>query len=182
MVRRALVVAVSSAALLMTVPNAVAAPGFPDVDSLIDDSGPLPGSVSDLQQAPNVVFATESGLVCRARQGRITHEVNCEGDIPGAPRDAGSVQLPGIYGKESIPARFLPAPPDSLLAGNPPAAKLPVGHKIVFWDFSPAQSMVCGVPPSTDLVCVLKEPQVRGAVSPVAAHGFVIAAPQSWVF
>ncbi|MFL0276007.1 hypothetical protein [Mycobacterium sp. SMC-19] len=182
MVRRALAVAVSSAALLMTVPNAVAAPGFPDVDSLIDDSGPLPGSVSDLQQAPNVVFATESGLVCRMRQGRITHEVNCAGDIPGAPRDAGSVQLPGIYGKESIPARFLPAPPDALLAGSPPAAKLPVGHKIVFWDFSPAQSMVCGVPPSTDLVCVLKEPQVPGAVSPVAAHGFVIAAPQSWVF
>ncbi|CAJ1508428.1 hypothetical protein [[Mycobacterium] holstebronense] len=183
MARRALAVAVTSVALLTTVPNALAAPGFPDVDSLIDDSGPLPGSVSDLQAVPSVVFATDSGLVCRARQGRITHDVNCAGDIPGAPRDAGSVELPGIYGKESIPARFLPAPPDALLAGNPPAAKLPVGHKIVFWDFSPTQSMVCGVPPSTDLVCVLREPQVRGEVSsPVATHGFVIAAPQSWVF
>lgn len=183
MARRALVVAVTSLALVATVSNAVAAPGIPDVDSLIDDSGPLPASVSDLQQAPNVVFATDSGLVCAVRHGKITHEVNCAGDIPGAPPDVGSVHLPGIYGKGSAPARFVQTPPDALLAGDPPAAKLPVGHKIVFWDFSPAQSMVCGVPPSTDLVCVLREPQVRGeASSPVAIHGFVIAAPQSWVF
>lgn len=182
MVRRTLAVAITSVAVLTAAPNAVAAPGIPDVDSLIDDSGPLPASVSDLQKVPNVVFATDSGLVCRMRQGRITHDVNCAGDIPGVPRDAGSVELPGIYGKESIPARFLPGPPDALVAGNPPAAKLPVGHKIVFWDFSPAESMVCGVPPSTDLVCVLKEPQVPGEVSPVVTHGFVIAAPQSWVF
>ncbi|WP_067970102.1 hypothetical protein [Mycolicibacter icosiumassiliensis] len=182
MALRALAVAVTAVALLTTVPTAAAAPAIPDVDALIDDSGPLPASVSDLQKVPNVVFATDSGLVCRMRQGRITHDVNCAGDIPGAPRDAGAVELPGIYGKESIPARFLPAPADALIAGNPPAAKLPVGHKIVFWDFSPAESMVCGVPPSTDLVCVLKEPQVPGQVSPVVSHGFVIAAPQSWVF
>ncbi|UVO13245.1 hypothetical protein NM962_03610 [Mycobacterium sp. SVM_VP21] len=183
MARRALAVAVATAALLIPAPDAVAVPGVPDMDSLIDDSGPPPASVSDLQKIPNVVFATDSGLVCRMRQGRITHEVNCAGDLPGAPRDAGAVELPGIYGKESIPARFLPAPPDALLAGSPPAAKLPVGHKIVFWEFSPAESMVCGVPPSTDLVCVLREPQVPGEVSsPAATHGFVIAAPQSWVF
>lgn len=173
---------ITSVAVLTVVPNAVAAPGVPDVDSLIDAGGPPPASVSDLQQIPNVVFATDSGLVCRVRQGRITHEVNCAGDIPGAPLDAGAVELPGIYGKESIPARFLPAPPDALMAANQPAAKLPVGHKIVFWDFSPAESMVCGVPPSVDLVCVLREPQVPGNLSPVVAHGFVIAAPQSWVF
>ncbi|WP_230987217.1 hypothetical protein [Mycolicibacter heraklionensis] len=182
MARRVLAVAVTSVALLMAVPNALAAPGIPDVDSLIDDSGPLPDSVSDLQKVPNAVFATDSGLVCTLRQGRITHDVHCAGDIPGAPRDAGAVELPGIYGKESIPARFLPAPPDALVAASPPAAKLPVGHKIVFWDFPPAQSMVCGVPPATDLVCVLREPQDPGAVSPVVTHGFVIAAPQSWVF
>lgn len=182
MALRALAVAIASVAVLMTVPTAVAAPAIPDVDSLIDDSGSRPGSVSDLQKVPDVVFATDSGLVCKMRQGRITHDVNCAGDIPGAPRDAGSVELPGIYGKESIPARFLPSPLDAAVAGNPPAAKLPVGHKIVFWDFSPAQSMVCGVPPSTDLVCVLREPQVPGQVSPVVSHGFVIAEPQSWVF
>lgn len=182
MVRRTLAVAIISVAVLTAVPNAAAAPAVPDVDSLIDHSGPLPASVDDLQKVPNVVFATDSGLVCRMRQGKITHEVNCTGDIPGAPRDAGAVELPGIYGKESIPARFLPAPPDALVAGNPPAAKLAVGHKIVFWDFSPAESMVCGIPPSTDLVCVLKEPQIPGEVSTVVSHGFVIAAPQSWVF
>lgn len=179
---RELAVAIASVAASMAVPDAIAAPGVPDLGSLIDDSGPLPGSVSDLQEVPNVVFATDSGLLCRMRQGKITHDVNCAGDLPGAPRGAGAVELPGIYGKESIPARFLPAAPDALAAANPPAAKLPVGHKIVFWDFSPAQSMVCGVPPSTDLVCVLKEPQVSGAEGPVATHGFVIAAPQSWVF
>jgi hypothetical protein len=182
--RRILAVAVTSAALLMPVPNAIAAPALPDVDSLIDDSGPLPGSVSDLQKAPDLAFATDSGLVCRLWRGKITHDVNCTGDIPGAPPDAGSVQLPGIYGKGSVPARFVAAPPDSLVADSPPAAKLPVGHKIVFWDFSPTQSMVCGVPPSTELVCVLKEPEVRGDVitGPVVTHGFVIAAPQSQVF
>jgi hypothetical protein len=182
--RRILAVAVTSAALLMPVPNAIAAPALPDVDSLIDDSGPLPGSVSDLQKAPDLAFATDSGLVCRLWHGKITHDVNCTGDIPGAPPDAGSVQLPGIYGKGSAPARFVAAPPDTLVADSPPAAKLPVGHKIVFWDFSPTQSMVCGVPPSTELVCVLKEPQVPGDVitGPVVTHGFVIAAPQSQVF
>lgn len=100
----------------------------------------------------------------------------------GAARRRMAVELPGIYGKESIPARFLPAPPDALVAASPLTAKLPVGHKIVFWDFPPAQSMVCGVPLTTDLVCVLREPQDPGAVSPVVTHGFVIAAPQSWVF
>ena len=182
MVLRVLAVAVTSAALLTAVPTAVAAPGIPDLGSLIDDGGSRPGSISDLQNVPSMVFATDSGLVCKMRQGRITHDVTCAGDLPGAPRDAGSVELPGIYGKESIPARFLPAPPDTLAAGDPPAATLSAGHKIVFWDFSPAQSMVCGVPPSTGLVCVLTEPQVPGGVSPVASHGFVIAAPQSWVF
>lgn len=167
----------------MMAPNAGAAPAVPDVDSLIDDSGPLPGSVSDLPKTPNLVFATDSGLVCKIRNGRITHDVSCTGNIPGSPPDAGSVELPGIYGKESVPARFRPAPPDALVAGTPPAATLPVGHKIVFWDLSPAQSMVCGVPPSTELVCVLREPQQSGAVTgPAATHGFVIAAPQSWVF
>lgn len=184
MARRALAAAVTSAALLMMVPNAVAAPAIPDVDSLIDDSGTLPGSVSDLQRAPNMVFATDSGLVCRVWHGRITHDVNCTGDIPGAPTDARSVQLPGIYGKGTMPARFVAGPPDALVGGTPPVARLPVGHKIVFWDFSPTQSMVCGVPPSTELVCVLKEPQRPGDVitGPVVTHGFVIAAPQSQVF
>lgn len=184
MTRRILAVAAYSVALLMTVPNAGAAPGIPDVDSLIDDSGPLPGSVSDLQNVPDMSFATASGLVCKVWRGRITHDVNCAGDIPGAPPEARSVQLPGIYGKETIPARFLPEAPDALVAGTPPAAKLPVGHKIVFWDLSPTQSMVCGVPPPTELVCVLKEPQQPGGAinGPVATHGFVIATPQSWVF
>lgn len=166
----------------MSLPDAFAAPAIPDVDSLIDDSGPLPGSGGDPRKVPDMIFATDSGLVCRARQGKITHDVNCAGDIPGSPPGAGSVQLPGIYGKGSAPARFVATSPDALVAETLAAAKLPVGHKIVFWDFSPTQSMVCGVPPSTDLVCVLKEPQVPGVASPVVSHGFVIAAPQSWVF
>ncbi len=181
MVRRALAAAITSVVVLTATPSAAATPDYPDVDSLIDDSGPQPVSVSELQQLPPAAFATESGLVCRMRQGRITHELRCAGDIPGAPPDAGSVELPGIYGKASVPARFLPAPPDALAAGSP-VEQLPAGHKIVLWDFSPAHSMVCGVPPSTDLVCVLKEPQVPDTVSPVISHGFVIAAPQSWVF
>ncbi|MEB3019765.1 hypothetical protein [[Mycobacterium] crassicus] len=173
-----------SAALLIPIPNAGAAPAVPDVDSLIDDSGPLPGSVGDLQKVSSLVFATDSGLVCKMWNGRITHDISCTGNIPGSPPDAGSVELPGIYGKGSAPARFVEAPPDALVAGTPPAAMLPVGHKIVFWNLSPIQSMVCGVPPSTELVCVLKEPQQAGGAvgGPVATHGFVIAAPQSWVF
>ncbi|OBG02372.1 hypothetical protein [Mycolicibacter sinensis] len=184
MARRARAGAVLSAALLMMAPNAVAAPAIPDVDSLIDDSGTLPGSISDLPSTPIVVFATDSGLVCRVWQGKITHDVNCTGDIPGAPPAARSVQLPGIYGKGTIPARFVAGPPEALVGGTPATARLPVGHKIVFWDFPPTQSMVCGVPPSTELVCVLKEPQSPGDVTtgPVVTHGFVIAAPQSQVF
>lgn len=184
MARRPLAAAVTLAALLVTAPDSVAIPVFPDVDSLIDDSGPLPDSVSELPGLPAVAFVTDSGLVCRTRQGRITHEINCTGDIPGAPPDAGAVQLPGIYGKSSVPARFVHTPPEDRSAGAPPAVRLPVGHKIAFWDLSPAQSMVCGTPPSTDVVCVLKEPQVARSVynGPVAIHGFVIAAPQSWVF
>lgn len=168
----------------MPVPNAVAAPAVPDVDALVDDSGPLPGSVSELKTIPKVVFATDSGLVCSAWQGRITHNVNCAGHIPGAPSNAGSVELPGIYGKGSAPARFVAAAPSALVAESSPPARIPEGHKIVFWDFSPAQSMVCGVPPSTELVCVLKEPLVAGGPidGPIVTHGFVIAAPQSWVF
>lgn len=183
MARLAWASVLAAAALLAPLPNAVAAPAIPDVDSLIDDSGPLPASVGDLQKSPNVVFGTDSGLVCKTWHGRITHDVDCAGDIPGAPPEAGAVQLPGVYGKGSAPARFVAAQPDALVAGTPPAAKIPVGHKIVFWDFSPTQSMVCGVPPSTELVCVLKEPQDPGAVNgPVATHGFVIASPRSWVF
>lgn len=171
-------------ALLIPIPNAVAAPAIPDVDSLIDDSGPLPGSIGDLQAAPARVFATDSGLVCKVWHGRLTHDVGCAGDIPGAPAEAGAVQLPGVFGKGSVPARFVAAGPDALVAAAAPAQKIPVGHKVVFWDFSPAQSMVCGVPPSTELVCVLKEPQERGGPvdGPVTTHGFVIASPQSWVF
>lgn len=173
--------AIASVAVLTAGPNAVATTGFPDLDALIDDSGPLPASFSDLQKVPTVAFATDSGLVCSLRQGRITHELRCAGDIPGAPPGAGAVELPGIYGKASLPGRFLPAPPDALAAGNA-VDRLAVGHKVVFWNFAPAQSMVCGVPPSTDLVCLLDEPQVPDTMSPVISHGFVIAAPQSWVF
>lgn len=177
--RWVLAATVASATLMMTVvPNAAAAPTIPDIDSLIDDSGPLPASVSDLRQTPSVVFGTESGVVCTMWRGRITHDITCAGDIPGVAPGDGAVQLPGIYGKASAPARFVPAPPDALVAGEP-AVTIPVGHKVVFWDFSPSESMVCGVPPFAELVCELKEPQ--NATGPVTTHGFVIAAPQSWV-
>lgn len=185
MALRAMVVAVTSAALLMPVPLADAAPAAPDVDSLIDDSGPRPGNLRDLASIPNQAFTTESGLLCKMWHGRITYDVHCAGNFPGAPAETHTVQLPGIYGKESAAARFLPSPPDALVGSTAgmPVAALPVGHKLVFWE-SPAQSLVCGVPPSTDLVCVLKEPlHTGGAIDgPVTTHGFVIAAPQSWVF
>ena len=84
------------------------------------------------------------------------------------------------------PAVFLPTAPDGL-RGDPervPELVLAPGHKVVFWDFGPDQSLVCGTPPGTEMVCVLKSPQENGRKaggSPVA-HGFVVAAPESRVF
>ncbi|MGV0585637.1 hypothetical protein ABQE45_18010 [Mycobacteroides chelonae] len=46
-----------SLALINPLPDASAAPLVPDIDSLIDDSGPLPSSPADLNAVPTLWFS-----------------------------------------------------------------------------------------------------------------------------
>lgn len=184
--RGLLAVTCAAMALLAQIPNAVAAPEVPDLVPLIDDSGPLPATSADLTGIPDLVFTTPTGLVCRKSHGKVTHNVVCQGNFPGAPSGTRSVSLTAAYAQGDGPALFLPTASDGL-RGDPeriPTLMLGVGHKVVFWDFSPTESLVCGVPPGSDLVCVLKaarEIGPKGGGSAVT-HGFVISAPQSQVF
>lgn len=186
MVPRLLAAVCAAAAVFMQLPDAVAAPDVPDLDSLIDDSGPLPATVGDLTGIPDLVFTTPFGVVCRKSRGKVTHNVVCQGNFPGAPSGTRSVSLAAVYAGGNGPAQFLPTAPDGLRGdpGRVPETALAIGHKIVFWDFSPTQSLVCGIPPGTQLVCVLKSPNEIGpkADGPAVSHGFVIAAPDSRVF
>ena len=191
---RRLLTAMGAAATLvlpvpMAIPNAGAAPEIPDLDSLIDDSGPVPATAADLAGIPDLAFTTPSGLSCRKSRGKVTHSLACAGSLPGAPAGTRSVSLASVYAQGDGPAVFLPTAPDGLL-GDPariPKIMLMPGHKIVFWDLAAAQSLVCGVPPGVEMACVLKSPNEIGSagnsgMGPAVSHGFVIAAPQSRVF
>ena len=187
--RRLLAAMTAAATLLlpvvMAVPNAVAAPDVPDLAPLIDASGPLPATVADLTGIPDLAFTTPTGLACRKSRGKVTHSLACTGNFPGAPAGTHSVSLAAVYADGEGPAVFLPTAPAGLL-GDPdrvPTTMLMPGQKIVFWDFSLTQSLVCGIPPGTEMVCVLKSPHENGlAKGPAVTHGFVIAAPDSRVF
>lgn len=178
-------IVVVSLALVNPFPDAAAAPLVPDIDSLIDDSGPLPSSPADLNAVPTLWFSTATGLLCKEQTGKVTHQVACAGDLPGQPTGTHIVDLQGVYDRGLGPARFVAKTSEEFFGETSGAAPvlLPRGHKIVFWSFPPSRSLVCGVPASADLVCVLKAPHEisSDAGSPVT-HGFVIAAPKSWVF
>ncbi|SHS47460.1 Uncharacterised protein [Mycobacteroides abscessus subsp. abscessus] len=165
--------------------NAAAAPLIPDIDSLIDDSGPLPASPDDLNAVPTLWFSTATGLLCKEQTVKVTHQVACAGDLPGQPMGAHIVDLQGVYDRGLGPARFVAKTSEEFFGETSGAAPvlLPRGHKIVFWSFPPSRSLVCGVPASADLVCVLKAPhEISSDAGPPVTHGFVIAAPKSWVF
>jgi hypothetical protein len=112
------------------------------------------------------------------------HDVTCAGDLPGAPAGTRVVSLAAVYDQASGPARFLPTPPERFsgdTSGQVPVL-LPTGHKIVLWAFSSTRSLVCGVPPSAALVCVLRAEQSTVPGTGPFTRGFVISAPQSQVF
>ncbi len=184
--RQLLAMACAAMAVLAQAPNAVAANEIPDLDPLFDDSGPLPGSVADLTGIPDLAFTTPSGLACRKSRGKVTHSVACAGNLVGAPAGTRSVSLGTVYADGNGPAQFMPMAPAGLL-GDParvPSIMLAPGHKIVFWDLSPTESLVCGAPMGTEVVCVLKAARENGGKSggPTVTHGFVISAPRSEVF
>lgn len=178
--------ACATMAVLTQVPNAAAANEVPDLGPLFDDSGPLPGTVADLTGIPDLAFTTPSGLACRKSRGKVTHSVACTGNLVGVPAGTRLVSLGTVSADGNGSAQFLPTAPTGLL-GDPakvPSIMLFPGHKIVFWDFSPTESLVCGAPLGTDVACVLKaarESGAEGGGSPVT-HGFVISAPHSEVF
>jgi hypothetical protein len=180
-----IVIACAGPALVDMPPHARAAPDIPDIDSLIDDSGPLSRQTGDLTGIPNLLFTTPSGLVCKKTVVKVMHDVTCSGDLPGAPAGTRVVNLPAVYDQADGPSRFLPTPPERFFgdtSGQVPVL-LPTGHKIVFWAFSSTRSLVCGVPPSAALVCLLKADQTIGPTSSgPSTHGFVISAPQSQAF
>jgi hypothetical protein len=183
-IRRLLGVIGIASVLIGMAPHAGATPNIPDIDSLIDDSGPLPKTTGDLEAIPDLLFTTPSGLVCKKTVAKVMHDVTCTGDLPGAPPGTRVVNLPAVYDQASGPARFLPTAPERFFgdtSGQAPVL-LPAGHKIVFWAFSSTRSLVCGVPPSAALVCVLKADQATDPGTGPATHGFVISAPQSQVF
>jgi hypothetical protein len=87
--------------LLGIAPHALAAPDIPDIDSLIDDSGPLPRETGDLTAIPNLLFTTPSGLVCKKTVVKVMHDVACTGDLPGAPAGTRVVSLAAVYDQAS---------------------------------------------------------------------------------
>lgn len=178
-------VVVVSLVLISPLPDAAAAPLVPDIDSLIDDSGPLPSSLADLNAVPTLWFSTATGLLCKEQTVKVTHQVACAGDLPGQPTGTHIVDLQGVYDRGLGPAQFVAKTSEEFFgdtSGAVPVVLAP-GHKIVFWSFPPSRSLVCGVPPSADLVCVLKAPhEISSDAGPSVTHGFVVAAPTSWVF
>lgn len=90
--------------------NAAAAPLIPDIDSLIDDSGPLPASPDDLNAVPTLWFSTATGLLCKEQTVKVTHQVACAGDLPGQPMGAHIVDLQGFTTGALDPPGSLPKP------------------------------------------------------------------------
>ncbi|OHU33596.1 hypothetical protein BKG79_22200 [Mycobacteroides chelonae] len=166
-------------------PTAGAEPNYPDVDSLIDDSGPLPRDAAELMQTSNLLFTTPSGIVCKKSVVREAPGVICAGDMPGTPPGTRAVAMHGTYDAlANGPAQFLWIDPDQFFEdtrGQVPVL-LPTGHKFVFWAFSSTQSFVCGVPASAALICVFKASSEYLNTAPAVTHGFVISASGSRVF
>ncbi|SIH19534.1 Uncharacterised protein [Mycobacteroides abscessus subsp. abscessus] len=176
---------VFASASIGAIPDAGAAPSIPDIDSLIDDSGPLPSRVEDLNALPALWFKTATGLTCHQRTSKVTHQISCAGLLPGQPEGTHIADLQSAYSSGLGPAQFVAKTSDEFFGGPPPLDPVPlsVGHKIVFWNFPGTESLACGVPVSADLVCVLKAPREIGPrKGPPVTHGFVIGAPASRVF
>ncbi|QCH23407.1 hypothetical protein [Mycobacteroides salmoniphilum] len=170
---------------LVSPSNADAAPPIPDIDWLIDGSGPPPSSVEDLNAIPELWFSPATGLLCRERTVKIAHQVACAGDLPGQPPGTHVVTLDSAYQYGLGPARFVAKTSEEFFGvtgGTAPIVPAP-GHKIAFWNFSATESLMCGVPASADLVCILEAPhEISSEAGPPVTHGFVIAAPKSWAF
>lgn len=151
-----------------------AEPGVPDIDSLIDDSGPVPDDANPW--APPLLFNTTGGLNCIKSLVKVVWDLACAGDFPGAPAGTRVVTLSYVGGTPSGPAQFRPTPFERFTeqGGAQGPVLLPAGHKIRFFNYADTKTLVCGVPPSADLVCLLRD---GGAL-----NGFVIASPQSHVF
>ncbi|CPR72581.1 hypothetical protein [Mycobacteroides abscessus] len=168
-----------------TFPNAAAAPSIPDIDSLIDDTGPLDTRVVGINGGRAVFFSTANGLLCAQTVVKIAFQVSCAGEFPGQPPGPQVVTVGSAYSQGLGPGAFMDKPAEEYFGDTTNVAPiaLAAGHKIVFWNNSATESLMCGVPTSADVVCVLKAPQEVGASSrqPVT-HGFVIGPPKSWVF
>lgn len=166
-------------------PNAAAAPSIPDIDSLIDDTGPLDTRVVGINGGRAVFFSTANGLLCAQTVVKIAFQVSCAGEFPGQPPGPQVVTVGSAYSQGLGPGAFMDKPAEEYFGDTTNVAPiaLAAGHKIVFWNNSATESLMCGVPTSADVVCVLKTPQEVGASSrqPVT-HGFVIGPPKSWVF
>ncbi|WP_330220029.1 hypothetical protein [Mycobacteroides franklinii] len=181
-----LVGAVALALLELGSPSkAMAVPPIPDIDSLIDDSAALFASPNDLGGSHVLWFSTKTGLLCSERTVKISQQLACAGELPGQPEGTQVVTSATACGQALGPATFEAKTAEEYFgapAGTTPIVPAP-GHKIVFWNSSATESLMCGVPASADLVCVLKAQQYVGAsTGPPVAHGFVIGAPKSGVF
>jgi hypothetical protein len=165
-------------------PYCHAASDIPDIDSLVDDSGPLPTDVGGITAMRDLLFTVPSGVMCRSSTLKVMHDLTCSGELPGAPAGTRGVRLPWVYDESSGPAVFFGGPPDEAPFGTAALTPitLPAGHKIVFWTFSATRSLVCGVPTSAELVCVLKADQAAVRGTGPFTNGFVISSPHSRVF
>src|SRR5271157_3241708 len=65
--------------LVSAAPHALAAPDIPDINSLIDDSGPLPRETGDLTAIPNDLRSATSSLLTRILPLARSSEANAEG-------------------------------------------------------------------------------------------------------
>lgn len=162
---------------------ASAAPQIPDIDSLIDDTGPLETKVVETKGARSILFGTPSGLLCAQTTIKIADRVLCGGsELPGLTGGAHVAVLMTAYEKGLGAATFEGKPIDEFLGDTSDAEPIVLapGHKIVFWN-SDGEALMCGVPAGVEMACVVKTLQDMGRPGKVA-HGFVIAAPKSWVF
>lgn len=165
--------------------NAAAAPLIPDIDSLIDDTGLLDTRVVGINGGRAIFFSTVNGLLCAQTVVKIAFQVSCAGEFPGQAPGPQVVTVGSAYSQGLGPGAFMDKPAEEYFGDTSNVAPIALapGHKIVFWNNSATESLMCGVPTSADVVCVLKAPQEVGASSrqPVT-HGFVIETPKSWVF